>query len=91
MNEYVEAEQGHDAGSVNLERWIGSEGWYFDDTVEQTASAQYLIECCKGGLPPGSRIALRAMRLGRERPNEKHVMETDYMLQHASCVPLSAW
>jgi len=91
MNEHVEAQQRHDVGGVNLGRWIGSEGWYFDDTIEQTGSAQYLIECSKGGLPPSDRIALRAMRLGRERPKEKYVMETDYMLQHSSGVPLSAW
>jgi hypothetical protein len=91
MNEHVEAQQRDEAGSVNLGRWIVSEVWYFDDAVEQTGSAQYLIECCKGGLPPTDGIAPRAMRLGRERPKEKHVMETDHMLKHTSGVPLSAW
>jgi hypothetical protein len=91
MNEHVEAQQRHDAGSVDLGRWIVSDGGNIDDAVKQTGSAQYEIECCKGGRPPAHRITLRAMRLGPERPEEKHVMETDYMLQDTSGVPVTAW
>ncbi len=91
MNEHVEAQQGNDAGSVNLGRRIVADGRNIDDAVKQTGSAQYLIECYERGLPPSHRIALGTKWFGCERPKEKHVMETDHMLQDVSGVPLTAW
>ncbi len=91
MNEHVQAQQRQDAGSVDLGWWIVSNGGHIDDTVKQTGSTQYSIECSKGRRPPTHRIAVRAMRLGGERPEQKHIMESDDMLKNAPGVPLGAW
>jgi len=91
MDQYVEAQHRHDAGSVNLGRRIVSDRRNIDDTVKQARSAQQLIECFKGGRPTANRIALRALWFGRERPEKEYVMEADYVLQDSPGVPLSAW
>ena len=90
VDEYVEAQHRDDTGRVYLGRLVVAESRNLDDTVTQTNSAQYLIECSNGGVPSSDRIVFRTLWLGCERPKKEYVVKADDVLQDTSCIPLIA-